>query len=141
MADWEHAGRACMIAEVNAMASGDPANIGYLMGSNYTRGFPGPVQEFNRNFLALPALPSKRLDGAADKPDVTVRLIDCSAKGAGRYFAVVHTGYTGKKGVKVKVPADVKALTDIDGRRYAVQDGVATIPELLPWQLLTLWAK
>ena len=53
----------------------------------------------------------------------------------------MHTGYTGKKGVKVKVPADVKALTDIDGRRYAVQDGVATIPELLPWQLLTLWAK
>ena len=140
MADWEHAGRACMIAEVNAMANGDPANIGYLMGSNYTRGFPGPVVEFNRNFLALPALASKRLDGAADKPDVTVRLIDCSAKGAGRYFAVVHTGYTGKKGVKIKVPADVKALTDIDGKRYAVQKGVATL-DLKPWQLLTLWAK
>ena len=140
MADWEHAGRACMIAEVNAMASGDPANIGYLMGSNYTRGFPGPVQEFNRNFLALPALPSKKLDGAADKPDVTVRLIDCSAKGAGKYFAVVHTGYTGKKGVKIKVPADVKALTDINGQRYPVQKGVATL-DLKPWQLLTLWAK
>ena len=141
MADWEHAGRACMIAEVNAMANGDPVNIGYLMGSNYTRGFPGPVVEFNRNFLALPALPSKRLDGASGAPDVTVRMIDCSPKGAGRYFAVVHTGYTGKKDVAVRVPADVKALTDVDGRSYPVEDGVATIPELLPWQLLALRAK
>ena len=72
---------------------------------------------------------------------MTVRMIDCSAKGAGRYFAVAHTGYTGKKDVKIRVPADVKALTDIDGKRYAVQKGVATIPVLKPWQLLTLWAK
>ncbi len=99
------------------------------------------MQEFNRNFLALPALPSKKLEGAADQPDVTVRLIDCSAKGAGKYFAVVHTGYTGKKGVKIKVPGGIQALTDINGQRYAVKDGVATIPEMLPWQLLTLWAK
>ncbi len=140
MADWEHAGRACMMGEVNAMANGNPVNIGYLMGSNYTRGFPGPVQEFNRNFLALPALPAKKLEGAANAKDVTVRLIDCSAKGAGKYFAVVHTGYAGKKGVKVRVPGGVQALTDINGRRYPVQKGVATL-DLKPWQLLTLWAK
>ena len=33
-----------MISEVEAMANGDPVNLGYLMGSNYTRGFPGPVK-------------------------------------------------------------------------------------------------
>ena len=139
MADWEHAGRACMIAEVNAMASGDPVNIGYLMGSNYTRGFPGPVVEFNRNFLALPALPSKKLEGAASDPETTVRLIDTGK--TGKYFIVAHTGYKGKKDVRIRVPAGVAALTDVDGRRYPVQKGVATLPALKPWQLVTLWAK
>ena len=28
----------------------------------------------------------------------------------------------------------------VDGKRYAVQKGVATL-DLKPWQLLTLWAK
>ena len=30
IADFERAGRACMMAEVNAMANGDPVNLGYL---------------------------------------------------------------------------------------------------------------
>ena len=140
MADWEHAGRACMMGEVTAMASGDPVNIGYLMGSNYTRGFPGPVVEFNRNFLALPALPSKKLEGACADPDVTLRRIDCGGLGKGAYYAVVHTGRSPKSNVEIRVPEGVARLTDINGQPYPVRDGVATIPLLRPWQLMTFWA-
>ena len=140
MADWEHAGRACMIAEVNAMANGDPANIGYLMGSNYTRGFAEPVREFNLNFLALPALPSKKLDGACADPEVVVRRIDCTPYGKGAYYEVVHVGYTGKRDVQVRFPSGIRQVTDINGRIYPVNKGVATLPVLKPWQLLTLWA-
>ena len=140
IADFERAGRACMMSEVAAMANGDPVNIGYLMGSQFSRGFPGPVREFNRNFLALPALPSARLDGATAEKDVVVRAIDCTAQGAGHYFAVVHTGFTQKRDVTVKVSPGIWELTDVDGRRLRVRDGVLAIPVLEPWQLLTLRA-
>ena len=138
MADWEHAGRACMIAEVNAMANGDPGIIGYLMGSNYTRGFPGPVQEFNLNFLALPALPSKVVPDAANAPDVVVRAIDGGS--AGKYYAIVHTGYRPKKGVKIRLPGAKQALLAASGKPLALEKGVATI-DLKPWQLLAVRAK
>ena len=141
IADFERAGRACMLSEVNAMANGDPVNLGYLMGTQFSRGFPGPVAEFNRNFLALPALPSRKLDGACAAPDVTLRRIDCVAQGKGAYYALVHTGMRGKKDVKVRVPAGVQQLTDIDGVRYPAEKGFVTIPHLKPWQLMTFWAS
>ena len=140
MADWEHAGRACMMGEVNAMANGDPVNIGYLMGSNYTRGFPEPVREFNLNFLALPALPSKKIDGACADSEVVLRRIDCTKYGKGTYYEVVHVGFTEKRDVEVRFPAGIRQVTDINGRIYPVDKGVATLPVLKPWQLLTLWA-
>ena len=135
MADWEHAGRACMIAEVNAMANGDPVNLGYLMGSNYTRGFPGPVQEFNLNFLALPALPSKVVPNAAKGSNVVVREIDAGA--AGKYYAVVHTGYRPQKGVQVRFPGAKQALLAASGKPLPLKNGVATL-DLKPWQLLAV---
>lgn len=138
MADWERAGRACMLSEITAMANGDPVNIGYLMGSNYTRGFPGPVQEFNLNFLALPALPSKVLAGAADAPDVTVREIDAGA--AGRYFAIVHTGSQMRKGVGIRLPGAKVAMLPATGKSLALKNGVATF-DLKPWQLIAVRAK
>ena len=138
MADWERAGRACMIAEVNAMANGDPVNIGYLMGSNFTRGFPGPVQEFNLNFLALPALPSKVVPGAAQAEDVVVREIDGGA--AGRYYAVVHTGFSPKKGVKVRFPNATIAQLPATGKPLQLKNGVAVL-DLEPWQLLAVRVK
>ena len=140
IADFERAGRACMLSEVNAMANGDPVNLGYLMGSNFSRGFPEPVREFNLNFLALPALPSKKLDGACADPEVVVRRIDCTPYGKGAYYEVVHVGYTGKRDVQVRFPSGIRQVTDINGRIYPVNKGVATLPVLKPWQLLTLWA-
>ena len=140
IADFERAGRACMMAEVNAMASGDPVNLGYLMGSNFTRGFPGPVQEFNRNFLALPALPSKRVDGACDDAEVVLRRIDAGE--AGDYYALVHTGWTPKADVRVRFPEGVKRLVaPATGEAFAPGADGAVALSLLPWQLLALRAE
>ena len=140
IADFERAGRACMMAEVNAMASGDPVNLGYLMGSNFTRGFPGPVQEFNRNFLALPALPSARLDGACDDAEVVLRRIDAGE--AGDYYALVHTGWTPKADVRVRFPEGVKRLVaPATGEAFAPGADGAVALSLQPWQLLALRAE
>ena len=140
IADFERAGRACMMAEVNAMANGDPVNIGYLMGSVYTRGFPSAVREFNLNFLALPALPSKVVDGACADAEVVLRRIDAGA--AGTYYALVHTGWTEKKDVAVRFPAGVRRLVaPATGETFSPgPDGVLALP-LRPWQLLSLRAE
>ena len=69
VADIERAGPYCMMAEAHAMAHGDPTMIGYLTGGNFGRGFPGYVRNFNANFLALPALPSTIVPGAASDSD------------------------------------------------------------------------
>lgn len=139
MADFERAGRACMIAEVEAMAKGDPVNLGYLMGSVYTRGFPAPVREFNLNFLALPALPSKIVAGASSDPEVTVREIDCSKQGQGTYYAIVHTGRTPKANVAITLPKGAKSATFLaDGAPAALAGGTTLTLNLKPWQLLSL---
>ena len=140
IADFERAGRACMMAEVNAMANGDPVNLGYLMGSNFTRGFPGPVQEFNRNFLALPALPSERLVYACADADTVLRRIDAGE--AGDYYALVHTGWNAKANVRVRFPEGVARLVaPATGETFLPgPDGVFTFA-LQPWQLLALRAE
>ena len=143
MADWEHAGRACMIAEITAMANGDPVNLGYLMGSNYTRGFPGPVREFNQNFLALPALPSKVVRGACSDPEVVLREIDCSKLGVkATYYALVHTGRQEKSDIKVKIP-DVRGEVEFVayGKTKPLKDGVLEFKTLKPLQLIAIKAK
>jgi hypothetical protein len=134
VADIERTGRLCMQAEVTAMATGDPTYIGYLVGSNFGRGFPGPVREFNANFLALPALPSEILAGSCDDPDVVVRRIVTPKNGT--YLAIVHTGTQAKKAVPIRVPAgDWKIV--LNGKTLPVTDGVTTIP-LVPCQLIAL---
>ena len=139
MNDSEHAGRASMQLEVEAMAKGDIGNIGYLIGSCFARGFPGPVREFNQNFLALPALPSKIVAGACSVPEVTVRAIDCTKQGKGTYYFVVHTGKTAKTNVKIKLPkGEEKVRFVVAGTAQTLSGGVLTIKKLAPWQLLTL---
>ena len=138
MSDTEKAGRASMMVEVNAMANGDVGNLGYLIGSCMARGFPGPVREFNQNFLALPALPSKVVKGASSDPEVVLREIDCTKYGKGKYFYLVHTGMTGKKQVKVKFPTTGKLTCVVSGKTIQLdKDGTFTIPGLKPWQLVT----
>lgn len=138
MNDSERAGRASMMLEVEAMARGDVANIGYLIGSTFARGFPGPVREFNLNFLALPARPSRVVAGACDDPEVTLRAIDCTREGLGTYYYLVHVGRIAKRGVTVRFPEGkdaVSFLVSNDTRKLS--KGVLTL-DLQPWQLLAL---
>ena len=85
------------------------------------------------NFLALPALPSKRVPGAASDPDVVVRSIETPH---GRYLAVVNTAMTPKKGVAVKVGGP-SATALASGRHAPVKDGGVEMT-LRPYQLVTL---
>lgn len=135
VADMERAGRASMQSEVVAMANGNPYMIGYLCGSVFGRGFPVPAREFNCNYLALPALPSKVVPGACDDPQVVLREIDA---GAAKYFAVVYTG-SEPKSVTVKFPSSVRGGTFIvDGKSFS---GSSAKIDFLPWQLLAVRAK
>lgn len=102
VADVERAGPACMLTEALAVANGDPTELGYLLGGPIGRGFPQYVRSFHANFLALPALPSERLDGACDDPEVVVRAI--RTEGHGTYLAVVNTGATAKAAVAIRLP-------------------------------------
>ena len=102
VADIEMAGPYCMLAEANAMANGDPTMIGYLSGCNYGRGFPKYVRQFNANYLALPALPSRVLKGASSDPEVVVRVIETAEHGT--YLAVVNTGLQPKGKVSITLP-------------------------------------
>lgn len=138
--DTERAGRACMQVEVAAMANGDPVNLGYLVGSTFSRGFPAPVREFDLNFLALPAVKSSLVRNSCANPDVTLREIDCTKQGAGKYFYLTHLGFQVAKDVKVRFPIGVKSVTEIiSGKSYTVgPDHMVTFPELLPWQLISL---
>jgi len=140
MADWERAGRACMLSEINAMANGDPVNLGYLMGSNYTRGFPEPVREFNRNFLSLPALPSIVVKGACSDPEVILKEIDCSKYGVkAKYYALVHVGWKEKRDVTVKIPeANGEIVLPAYGNTLPVKNGVILFKKLKPLQLIAM---
>ncbi len=143
MADWERAGRACMLSEVVAMANGDPVNLGYLMGSNYTRGFPGPVREFNQNFLALPAVKSTVVKGASSDPEIVVREFDCSKYGVKtKYYAIVHTGFTEKHNVSVKLPKGGRQSVEFPGygknKSRPLKGGVLKFRSLKPLQLIAV---
>lgn len=135
VADVERAGPYCMQAEAVAMANGNPTMIGYLAACNYGRGFPKYVRDFNANFLALPALPSIRLDGASSDKDVVVRTIKTEKYGT--YVAIVNTAPTAKTGVVVnlKTAGTLKPLAD--GAQVQVSGSTATL-NLRPYQLVSM---
>jgi hypothetical protein len=135
VADVERAGPSCMQAEAVAMANGDPTMIGYLCGNNFGRGFPLYVRDFNANFLALPALPSKRLEGASDDAAVAVRVIDAGKQGV--YVSVVNTAPTERKQVRVKLPGG-GAVTALATGAAVARSGDGVTVSLRPYQLLSL---
>ncbi len=137
VADIERAGPYCMQAEAVAVANGDPTMIGYLVGSNFGRGFPRHVRDFNANFLALPALPSVRLDGASSDPDVVVRTIRTEAHGT--YVAVVNTAPAPKHGVKVDLKTTGRLRALAEGTRMTAAGAAVTL-DLRPCQLVALKA-
>jgi hypothetical protein len=124
-----------MQAEAVAMATGDPTMIGYLVGSNFGRGFPAEVRDFNANFLALPALPSVLVTDASSHPAVAVRVIDAGKYG--RYLSVVNTGALALSDIRIRVPGLTPVTAVASGRVVERKDGSITL-NLKPCQLLTL---
>jgi hypothetical protein len=135
VADFERAGPYCMQSEAVAMANGDPTMFGYLVGSNFGRGFPRHVRDFNANFLALPALPSTRVDGASSDKDVVVRAIRTEKHGT--YVAVINTAPTSKRGVTVDLKTAGRLRALAEGTRVAVSGAAATL-DLRPCQLVAM---
>ena len=133
--DFERAGPYCMMAEALAEAKADLGQFAYLTGGNYGRGFSTYVRDFNANFLALPALPSRKLDGAASAAGVVVRQIDSPTHGT--WLAVVNTSMTEAKGVKVKLPAAGTVKLAVGGRELPATGGQISL-DLRPYQLVTL---
>ena len=132
VADFERAGPTCMLGEAWAMAHGDPWYIGYLVGGNYCRGFPKYVREFNANFLALPALPSRVLKGASSDPEVVVRVIETAEHGT--YVAVVNTGLRAKDKVSITLPGKGQVHDAVLDRPFATPGGKLDL-SLYPCQL------
>jgi hypothetical protein len=124
-----------MQSEAVAMANGDPTMIGYLVGSNFGRGFPQYVRDFNANFLALPALPSVRVDGASSDKDVVVRTITTEKHGT--YVAVVNTAATAKSGVAVDLKTAGRLRALAEGAQVTVTGNAATL-NLRPYQLVAM---
>ncbi|GHC13814.1 hypothetical protein [Cerasicoccus arenae] len=114
VADMERVGPHIMLPEANAMANGNPTSIGYLASNNFNRLSPSYVRRFNAAYLALPALPSKVVDGAASNSQIVVRRIDAGEHGT--YYAVVNPGYEGVRGVSIKLPDNGEVIDATTGQ-------------------------
>ena len=101
--DVDRIGAYSMLAEARALAHGDPRLIGYLASGSFNRGFPEYTRAFHAAYLALPALPSTVVPGAASDPEVVVRAIATEAHGT--YYAVVNTSLVDKSSVRVTLGA------------------------------------
>ncbi len=121
VSDVERAGPYAMLPEARAVANGDPTYLGYLAASAFNHGFPEYARPFFAAFLALPALPSTVVPGAASDPEVVVRSIP--AKGHGTYLAVVNTGLAPKEGVTITLPAQGTVTDAATGKPLPVSGG------------------
>ena len=138
ISDMERAGRACMQSEIVAMANGNPTMIGYLVGSTFSRGFPGPVREFNQNFLALPALPMSTVPHASRDPEIVVKKIDAGTSGT--YYVIMNTGDKPKREVEILLPGVRNLQAIVSGKTAPVSGGRITM-SLNAWQLVSCLAK
>ena len=133
--DFEHAGPYSMLMEARAVANGDPRFIGYLSSTSFNRGFPDYVRAFNQAFLALPALPSTVLSGAATDASVVVRQIDAGTNG--KYLAIVNTSVKQVNGVTITLPAGSSVTDAATGAAVTVTAGKTTM-SMYPGQLRSL---
>ena len=135
VSDVEQSGPFSMAAEAWAVAHGDPRYIGYLSGNSFNRGYPEHARAFNAAFLALPALPGKRLPGATSDPEVVVRAIPTPRHGT--WLAVVNTGFSAKHAVQIRLPEAGRTTDAATGEPLEAKDGSLTLP-LGPCQLRAL---
>lgn len=108
--------------------------IGYLVGSNFGRGFPEYVRNFNANFLALPALPSHLVERVSSDPYVVVREIRTARHGT--WYAIVNTDMHPVTDVTIRLPGNGR-LENAVTRESIAQSGGSVTTSLYPFQLLT----
>jgi hypothetical protein len=120
--DMERAGPYCMMAEAVAVANGDPNMIGYLTSNSLGVGFPKYVRNFNANFLALPALPSKLVPNASSNPAIIVRAIETPNHGT--WYALVNTGMTTAKNIQLRIPGGKPIESALTGERLSANGAV-----------------
>jgi len=123
--DMERCGPYSLLAEARAVAYGDPRYIGFLVGGSFNRGFPQYARRFHAAFLALPALPSKVLDGAASSGDVVVRSIPTDKHGV--YLAVVNVGLEDRPEVTIRLPAAGKVTDAATGEALEAPGGTVRL--------------
>jgi len=132
VSDMERAGPFCMLGEARAMAYGDPRFIGYMSSSNFNRGFPEYVRNFNTAFLSLPASPSEVLKDAASDPNVVVRAI--KTKEHGTYLGIVNVSLGDVENVEITLPAEGAVTDAATGKPLQAPDGKLRL-SLYPCQL------
>jgi hypothetical protein len=128
--DCDRAGAHVRLLEARAIACADPTNLGYLCASSFSTGFPDRVRRFNEAFLAVPALPSKIVDGASTDPEVVVREIQTSRQGT--YYLVVNPSMRSKERVAIRLHAQGAVRDLVDHRDLA---GSSLILNLDPAEL------
>ena len=135
VSDVDRAGPYSMLAEARAVGYGDPRFIGYLSSNSFNRAFPEYTRAFDAAFLALPALPSTLVAGAAADPEVMVRSIATSKYGT--YYAVVNVGLKPKSEVKVTLAATGPLQDLVTGGALERADGAISL-SFYPGQLYAL---
>jgi hypothetical protein len=122
-ADVDRAGPHVLLNEARAVAYGDARNIGFLCASNFSTGFPLQVRRFVQAFVAVPALPSRFVAGAASDADVVVR--EVATEHDGTYYWVVNPTWYAKAAVRVTFPAAGERVDLVTGRKMG--SGVLTL--------------
>ncbi len=139
VADVERSGPHCMLAEARALANGNPSHIGYLLGNSFSRGFPEYVRSFNSAFLSLPALPGTLCKDACEDPEVA--LLKIPTEKHGTYFALINTGLSMKKSLRVKIPVAGKLVETTSGKELESSDGSIYFESLYSGQVIALNVK
>ena len=130
--DWDHAGRAVMLAELYAMAYNDPTMLAYLFTANLVRNDSTYVREFNLNYLSLPAVKSEVLAGGGWPSTLTVRRW---ATDKGTYWAVINCDVREWSGTVDFKTSGKQIWETVSGVSHALSGGKAAI-SLEPFQML-----
>lgn len=135
VSDVDRAGPYSMLAEARLLAHGDPRYLGYLVSHSFNRGFPEYARAFNLAFLALPAVPSEVVPGAASEDEVVVRVYPTEAHGT--FVAVIHTGLRPLEGVRVTLPVEGAVQDRVSGAAVPTEGRVLTL-DLRPAEVRAL---
>ena len=115
---------------VFAFASAFCAGSAHALNLNWTN----TGTDFNANFLALPALPSKVVANASADKDIVARVIDAGAKD--KWVFAVNTSPNAKTGVTINFGAG-KLQPLSDSAAKGTVTGASVKIDLRPYQLVS----